>query len=156
MDEEHYLNEPEAQEGFHFIQKKGDLFSTPETESLAHCISEDCRMGKGIAVIFKKKFAGIEDLKRQDKKPGEVAVLKRGQRFVYYLITKAKANDKPTYDTLKSSLKEMKRHCKQNNVTHLSIPRIGCGLDGLDWDEVSVILCEIFSDMNLILTVYAL
>ena len=44
---------------------KGDLFGCPETSSLAHCISEDIRMGKGIAVIFKNKFGGIQDLKNQ-------------------------------------------------------------------------------------------
>lgn len=45
----------------------GDLFSCPEDESLAHCISEDCRMGAGIAVIFKKKFNGVEELKQQSE-----------------------------------------------------------------------------------------
>uniref|UniRef100_A0A3B3X625 Macro domain-containing protein n=1 Tax=Poecilia mexicana TaxID=48701 RepID=A0A3B3X625_9TELE len=34
----------------------GDLFSAPNQESLAHCVSEDLRMGKGIAVLFKKNF----------------------------------------------------------------------------------------------------
>lgn len=41
---------------------KGDLFSCPPTDALAHCISEDCRMGAGIAVLFKKKFGGVEEL----------------------------------------------------------------------------------------------
>lgn len=43
----------------------GDLFSCPESESLAHCISADARMGKGIAVIFKKKFGGVDEIKSQ-------------------------------------------------------------------------------------------
>lgn len=41
---------------------KGDLFSCPQTDALAHCISEDCRMGAGIAVLFKKKFGGVQEL----------------------------------------------------------------------------------------------
>ena len=45
----------------------GDLFSCPEDEALAHCISEDCRMGAGIAVLFKKKFNGVEELKAQSE-----------------------------------------------------------------------------------------
>ena len=45
----------------------GDLFSTPEDESLAHCISEDCRMGAGIAVLFKKKFGGVDELKERSE-----------------------------------------------------------------------------------------
>lgn len=43
----------------------GDLFSCPEDEALAHCISEDCRMGAGIAVMFRKKFNGVHELKQQ-------------------------------------------------------------------------------------------
>ena len=46
-------------------EKRGDLFSCSENESLAHCISADARMGKGIAVIFKKKFGGVDDIKSQ-------------------------------------------------------------------------------------------
>lgn len=34
---------------------------------MAHCISEDCRMGAGIAVLFKQKFKGVERLKEQSE-----------------------------------------------------------------------------------------
>ncbi len=44
---------------------EGDLFNCPATDALAHCISEDCRMGKGIAVFFKHKFGGVDELMKQ-------------------------------------------------------------------------------------------
>ena len=44
---------------------QGDLFSCPGSEALAHCISADARMGKGIAVLFKNKFGGVDDIKSQ-------------------------------------------------------------------------------------------
>ncbi|KAG9334476.1 hypothetical protein JZ751_007559 [Albula glossodonta] len=78
---------------------KGDLFSCPPEEALAHCISEDCRMGAGIATLFKKKFGGVDELKAQKKMPGECA------------ITKKRASHKPTYDSLRQSLEAMKAHC---------------------------------------------
>lgn len=46
---------------------QGDLFTCPETDSLAHCISEDCHMSAGIAAIFKKKFGGVQELLNQRK-----------------------------------------------------------------------------------------
>lgn len=137
-------------------EKRGDLFSCPTSHSLAHCISEDVRMGKGIAVLFKKKFGGVEEIKRQGVKPGGVAVLERGERFVYYLITKIKYSDKPTYDSLRSSLEAMKEHCIKHKVKQLAMPRIGCGLDLLKWEEVSVILIETFHDTDINITVYSL
>lgn len=48
-----------------FEEVRGDLFSCPKTASLAHCVSSDLRMGKGIAVAFKKTFGGVEELKQQ-------------------------------------------------------------------------------------------
>ncbi|KAE8292978.1 O-acetyl-ADP-ribose deacetylase 1 [Larimichthys crocea] len=134
----------------------GNLFSCPEDEALAHCISEDCRMGAGIAVMFRKKFQGQVELKEQKKLTGQCAVLKRGRRFVYYLITKKKATQKPTYDSLQRSLEDMKSHCVLNEVTRISMPRIGCGLDRLKWDRVSVILEQVFRHTNISVTVYSL
>ncbi|XP_028998084.1 ADP-ribose glycohydrolase OARD1 isoform X4 [Betta splendens] len=92
----------------------GDLFSCSGDEALAHCISEDCRMGAGIAVKFRLKFGGMDELKEQKKQTGECAVLRRERRFVYYLITKKRASQKPTYDNLKLSLEDMKSHCLKN------------------------------------------
>uniref|UniRef100_A0A8C4K785 ADP-ribose glycohydrolase OARD1 n=5 Tax=Aves TaxID=8782 RepID=A0A8C4K785_DRONO len=135
---------------------KGDLFSCPQTDSLAHCISEDCRMGAGIAVLFKKKFGGVQELLDQQKKTGEVAVLQRDDRYIYYLITKKKVSHKPTYENMRKSLEAMKTHCLNNGVTDISMPRIGCGLDRLDWNKVSAILGEVFEDTDIKITVYTL
>ena len=43
----------------------GDLFSCDSESSLAHCVSADLHMGKGIAVLFKKKFGRVPELKKQ-------------------------------------------------------------------------------------------
>ncbi|XP_037627455.1 ADP-ribose glycohydrolase OARD1 isoform X2 [Sebastes umbrosus] len=134
----------------------GDLFSSPADEALAHCISEDCHMGAGIAVLFKRKFKGVDELKAQKKVTGKCAVLKRDRRFVYYLITKQKYSQKPTYESLTQSLEDMKSHCAENGVTRISIPRIGCGLDRLRWNQVSEILEQVFKDSNISITVYSL
>ncbi|XP_019369764.1 PREDICTED: O-acetyl-ADP-ribose deacetylase 1 isoform X1 [Gavialis gangeticus] len=141
---------------FQIKYAKGDLFSCPSTDSLAHCISEDCRMGAGIAVLFKKKFGGVEELLDQQKKSGEVAVLKRDDRYIYYLITKKKVSHKPTYENMRKSLDAMKTHCLNNGVTDISMPRIGCGLDRLEWSKVSAILGEVFEDTDIKITVYTL
>ncbi|XP_055993274.1 ADP-ribose glycohydrolase OARD1 isoform X2 [Sorex fumeus] len=116
-------NVTEDPAGSRIAYVKGDLFACPQTDSLAHCISEDCRMGAGIAVLFKKKFGGVQDLISQQKKTGEVAVLKRDGRYIYYLITKKRASHKPTYENLQKSLEAMKSHCLKNGVTDLSMPR---------------------------------
>ena len=137
---------------------EGDLFTCLETTSLAHCISGDASMRKGIAVNFKSKFGGVQEILNQGCQPGDVAVLKRAHRFIYNLVTKAFCWENSTsYSNLKSSLLAMKRHALQHNVSKIAMPRIGCGLDdGLVWDQVRRILIEVFKDTNIELTVYVL
>uniref|UniRef100_A0A3P9N6H2 Uncharacterized protein n=1 Tax=Poecilia reticulata TaxID=8081 RepID=A0A3P9N6H2_POERE len=45
----------------------GDLFTASNHESLAHCVSRDLRMGKGIVVLFKNKFGRTSELKGQSE-----------------------------------------------------------------------------------------
>ena len=87
---------------------------------------------------------------------GDVAVLKRDDRFIYYLITKERYFHKPTYDTLKASLKSMLLHCQENKVTNLSMPTIGCGLDKLEWPKVANVIKDVFGDSGITITVYVL
>jgi O-acetyl-ADP-ribose deacetylase (regulator of RNase III) len=85
---------------------------------------------------------------------GGVAVLARDNRFIYYLITKERYYEKPTLASLKDSLLAAKSHCLEHSVTRLSMPRIGCGLDGLSWSNVSRLIQDVFADSNVAITVY--
>mmetsp|Transcript_9967 Transcript_9967/g.15157 ORF Transcript_9967/g.15157 Transcript_9967/m.15157 type:complete len:187 (-) Transcript_9967:28-588(-) len=141
---------------FRFRLIKGDLFTSPESSSLCHCISRDLGMGKGIAKVFKSKFGGLDTLRQQKANVGECAVLMRQNRYVYYLITKEKYWHKPTYESLTASLEYMKNHAVIYNVDEISMPKIGCGLDRLQWDKVERIIIKIFQATNIKISVYEL
>lgn len=143
----------EAQ-GFQLIQ--GDLFSTEEHFSLAHCVSRDLRMGKGIAVEFRKRFKNVSELKGQNPTIGSVVYLRMPTRFVFYLVTKERYCDKPTYESLTQALQSMKSICESNNIHCISLPKIGCGLDGLSWENVSPILQQLFPSPPYQVKVYTL
>jgi O-acetyl-ADP-ribose deacetylase (regulator of RNase III) len=66
------------------------------------------------------------------------------------LITKEKYWNKPTYETLRQSLESMKQEMLffDGMVTKLAIPKIGCGLDRLQWDKVKEIIKDVFNDME--------
>lgn len=85
---------------------------------------------------------------------GQVAVLEHEGRFIYYLVTKKYSNEKPLLSDLVSSLKKMRDHCVASGVKQLAMPRIGCGLDRLDWRRVKPKIEEIFSDLDIRITVY--
>ncbi|XP_061392273.1 ADP-ribose glycohydrolase OARD1-like [Musca vetustissima] len=139
---------------FKITEMEGDLFSAPDLYSLAHCVAADFGMGAGIAVKFKQLYGGVNELLAQAVQTGGVAVLKDNKRFIYYLVTKDQSWDKPTYSSLRSSLEEMRKHLKSNNVEKLAMPRIGCGIDGLEWDKVNAELIEVFKNENVQIVVY--
>ena len=50
-----------------FREIRGDLFSASSNTSLAHCVSRDMHMSKGIATLFRDKFGQINELKNQSR-----------------------------------------------------------------------------------------
>lgn len=95
-----------------------------------------------------------EHIIEQHKDVGDVAAVIHGSNYVYNLITKNVYSEKPTYETLTQSLRALLKHATENHVTAISMPRIGCGLDGLNWSNVRRIIDEVFENSNVQITVY--
>ena len=113
-------------------------------------------MGKGIAKIFREKFGRVQELINNKADIGKLAILRVGPKFVYNLVTKAKYSDKPTYESLRKSLVALKEHAIKNNVKHVAMPKIGCGLDMLDWNAVRTVIKNVFLDTSIRIDVYLL
>uniref|UniRef100_A0A1A9VE62 Macro domain-containing protein n=1 Tax=Glossina austeni TaxID=7395 RepID=A0A1A9VE62_GLOAU len=143
-----------SSEKYKLSEIEGDLFNAPKTYSLAHCVAADLGMGAGIAAKFKQIYGQVGALRAQKIGTGGVAVLKDDQRFIYYLVTKDESWQKPTYDNLRLSLKAMQQHMLSNSVQKLAIPRIGCGIDGLEWNKVCAEINEVFYNDNVDIVVY--
>ncbi|CAI2162646.1 6942_t:CDS:1 [Funneliformis geosporum] len=144
-------------EKFTLVERKGDLFTdSPSTDALAHCVSRDLRMGKGIADFFKKKFNGVENLKAQKCEVGQVAYLQRDGRYIFYVITKSGVYDKPAQKDFENSLIELRRMCEKFGVKGLSIPRIGTGLDGLSLEFVRNSINKAFEGSSVNVTMFYL
>ena len=124
-----------------------DLFTMDSSYYLAHCIASDFRLGAGIALEFQKRFELQEKLKHVngDTSPGTCVLIER----VFNLITKPKSSGKPTYETLESSLLEMKKLIIAHKIKRLAMPKIGCGLDKLQWENVREMIQSIFSDCDI-------
>lgn len=140
-----------------YKEEKKDLFSVPDEYYLAHCISADFGMGKGIVVEFNKRYDMKNILKEKYpdyvKKWHKTAIQQKGDCIlegrVFNLITKERYWMKPTYDTLANALIKCSLLCKQHNITKLAMPIIGCDLDRLKWENVSEIVKAVFKDMDI-------
>lgn len=138
------------------IEKQGDLFQLPNDYILMHCISADFAMGAGIATKFRDM--GIKDflkkaLPNYEQEWDDGTCLSTNiQRQVLNLVTKRHYWEKPTYNSLQAALYSAYAHidgiaqCKK--IVKIGMPRIGCGLDGLDWDKVRPMIIDIFDDLD--------
>ena len=95
-------------------------------------------MGKGIAKLFRDKFGRTNELAQANAKIGETAILKLNNpnQFIYNMVTKEKYSDFPTYDSLQESLIFTRDHALKNKVHHIAVPKIGCGLETVEWERV--------------------
>ena len=136
------------------IEKKMNLFEVDDKYYLAHCISADAgtdnrAMGLGIVVQFNKKFhmkAKIKEYaKSNNLKVGNAILINR----VFNLITKSKYYGKPTYDTLRMSLESMRSQMIDKDIHYLAMPKLGSGLDRLQYGRVRSIIQDVFTGLDL-------
>lgn len=129
--------------------EKRDLFTMPQGYYLAHCISADFALGAGIAKIFDSvynmRFKLFRNYPRYVYRGGDAILIDN----TFNLVTKAKYFHKPTYESLREALEMMKEQLDFLGVTKLAMPKIGCGLDRLQWTQVYDIICEVFEDMDI-------
>jgi hypothetical protein len=128
--------------------EKRDLFTVPQGYYLAHCISADFALGAGIAKTFDEvynmRFKLFREYDNYEYEGGDALLIDN----VFNLVTKPKCYHKPRYEAVREALETMKGIMVMNATTKLAMPKIGCGLDRLDWNEVYEIICDVFKDMD--------
>lgn len=131
-----------------YREEKENLFKVDNKYYLAHCISSDVAMGKGIATQFERYFNIKKEILRHSREERiHPTCISTGR--IFNLITKEKYWHKPTYETVEKSLLIMKELIIRNNIKYLAMPTIASGLDGLKWSNVKKIIKSIFYDVDI-------
>ena len=136
-----------------------DLFNNAGEYALAHCISADCKLGKGIDVEFAKRFntknlLQIEYPNYVDRFNSHSCLIIDNGKYgtgtdVLNLVTKKYYYNKPTIESMRGALEDMKVECLLRGIKKVAMPKIGCGLDRLSWNDVKNAIFEVFSDTNM-------
>lgn len=137
-----------------YHEEKMNLMNVPQGYWIAHCISADFTLGAGVAKQIDEVFNMRSALHSLWYEKSVMAgswnapcCLPVGN--VFNLVTKNKYWQKPTLDTLHKALEEMANYAELMCVKKIAMPKIGCGLDRLDWDDVSTMIQEIFKDTDI-------
>lgn len=137
-----------------FREENGDLFAEEIIREyvLCHCISSDFALGAGIAKIFAKmgvKKKLVEQYQKHWQGRGYCLFVESDGVLVANLVTKERYFHKPTLETLRQSLEDLRGQVLERGLKKLAMPKIGCGLDKLEWNDVSGIIKEVFGGTDI-------
>ena len=135
-------------------EDRGDLFAEDilREYALCHCISSDFALGAGIAKIFAKKGVKkklLEQYPKQWQCRGYCLFAEADGVLAANLVTKERYFHKPTLETLRQSLEDLRGQALERGLKKLAMPKIGCGLDKLQWNDVREIIKDVFKDTEI-------
>lgn len=140
-----------------YKEVKGNLFDAEDKFYLAHCIAADCAMGAGIATQFVKRNPRMrKELQKMNISVTDVLFYKDEKDKVFNLITKEKSYGKPTRESFNETIINLKNAMEMLDVRYLAIPKIGAGLDRLDWNVSREFIKTTFKDTDVTIRVYVL
>lgn len=122
----------------------GNLLSA-DVEALVNTVNTVGVMGKGIALQFKQAFP--ENFKAYERAckegkvvPGRMFVFDRhslvNPRFIVNFPTKRHWKGNARLSDVEAGLSDLVRVIDELGIRSIAVPPLGCGLGGLDWDDV--------------------
>lgn len=145
-----------------FREVEGDLFAS-DAQALGHGVNCRGLMGAGIALPFREKFPLMYEEYRLNCERGLLNLgdafihYAGGGRWVYNIASQFEPGPNAVLWALESGLSRAMHHAETFDVKKISIPQIGCGIGGLDYADVRVVLlrtAEIYDRADLELVLY--
>ncbi len=124
--------------------RKGNILEA-DVEALVNSVNCVGIMGRGIALQFKKAWpenfkAYVKACKRQEVRPGKLFVFETGNlinpRYIINFPTKRHWRGKSRIEDIEAGLKALVDEIKRRNIHSIALPPLGCGLGGLNWNDV--------------------
>ncbi len=139
-----------------FEYKTGNILQE-QTDAIINTVNCVGIMGRGIALQFKQMYPENFKAYKQACDKGEV---EPGKMFIYnsgllfnpkYIInfpTKRHWKGKSRVQDIKSGLVALKDDIINYKIKSIAIPPLGCGLGGLNWDEIKPIIEQVLGDLQ--------
>lgn len=139
------------------LKSTGNLLKA-DAEALVNTVNTVGVMGKGIALQFKKAYpdnfrAYEASVRRGDIRLGEVFTYPTGKltenpKFIINFPTKNHWRSKARLSDIREGLKDLVREVERLGIRSIAVPPLGCGLGGLDWDQVRPLIVEAFAPLD--------
>jgi len=122
----------------------GNLFSA-DAEALVNPVNCLGRMGRGLAAQSKRAYPAnycsyVDACRSGELRIGRVLVVETGKphnpRFIINFPTKRDWHDPSSLAYIDAGLAAWAREVIRIGIKSVAMPALGCGLYGLDWEEV--------------------
>lgn len=128
------------------IERTGDIFTT-DAGGIGHGCNVRGKMGAGIATQFRDRWPGMyEQYRYLCRDVAEADRLKPGEIFpwfdpdsglwIYNIASQREPGRDARIGWLRSGVAAALSFASVHNVETVALPRIGCGIGGLCWDDV--------------------
>jgi O-acetyl-ADP-ribose deacetylase (regulator of RNase III) len=130
----------------------GDILQA-DTEALVNTVNCVGVMGRGIALQFRKAFpdnfkAYEAACERDEVRPGKMLVfetgLLTGPRYIINFPTKRHWKGNSRMEDIDAGLSDLIDEVRTRGIRSIAVPPLGCGLGGLNWNEVKPKLIQAF------------
>lgn len=134
----------------------GDILKA-DAEALVNTVNCVGISGRGIAAQFKKAFPENFRLyesaaKRGEVEPGRMFVVDIGNltnpRYIVNFPTKRHWRGNSRLEDIRSGLDALATEIRARGIRSIAVPPLGCGLGGLDWNDVRPMIAEALGNLS--------
>ena len=123
-------------------------------------------MGKGVAKAIKNRFPWCylpykNACANNELEPGEIFVVKhedleQNPIVIIDAATKKHWRNKANIEWVIGCFKNLRDYAEENRCRSMAVPKLGCGLGGLDWEDVEEEMKSIFDGLDCKIVVYSI
>lgn len=138
---------------------KGNIFGS-KLQTITCTVNCMGVMGKGLALEFRRTFSGllgayVGACLRKDLRIGRPWIYKvNDARQVLCFPTKDHWKKPSTYQYIETGLVGVRQLHLQGELHSLALPPLGCGLGGLEWNQVKPLIEKFVGDLPIPIEVY--
>jgi O-acetyl-ADP-ribose deacetylase (regulator of RNase III) len=134
---------------------QGDILKA-DVEALVNTVNCVGVMGRGIALQFRKAFpsnfkAYEAACKANQVKPGKMFIYDLNRlynpHFIINFPTKRHWKGKSHIEDIRLGLTDLIEVLQEQQIRSIAVPPLGCGLGGLNWEEVQPLIIEAFQSV---------
>lgn len=142
---------------------EGDLFAS-DSRGLAHGCNTRGVMGAGIALEFAHRYPGMYAFYQRQCQRGGFTLgrvlpwFTHNNKTIFNLATQDLPGPHADLNALRTSVTTMLKLAEGEHfeIDRIALPRIGCGIGGLDWNDVEAVLNELSDASSVKLEVHTL